>query len=137
MSQDTKKVKKKIGFLGCLMRIFMFCMFVVLVTTGLFFWKKTWATAWTLDLYTQQSISVLTSAEYYDVENDQEYTQRQKEAKETFANLVEHYTLSPQLDWHDRFQKLHSLHYEILKDKKVTKQELDNLVQEAKKYLSH
>lgn len=161
MAQTEKnqnpKPKKKWGFLGTLLRLFLFfVLLLALATAGAYFYRKE-ATVCCLNFYTARLAQTLTNAQYYQVEEDAEFrkevegkqedpsfskadlqkeifSKRQDKASKSFANLITTYEKTPaesKVDWYKSFKSLNETLRKMFQDQKITPAEFDELVNQV------
>ncbi|WP_372369087.1 hypothetical protein [Candidatus Uabimicrobium sp. HlEnr_7] len=129
METPSNEKKKKKGFLSFLMRIFIIFVVIIMIATGLFYWKKKTVTIYALNFYSSQLSSSLTSEKHYQFSEDQEYKieyegkkgeasfdeaqikkrileQRHKEVSIALQNLIINYNENSTKKWQRIFAEL-------------------------------
>ena len=145
MEKPSKEKKKKKGFLGSLMYLFIFFVVIIMIGTGLFYWKKKTVTVYALNLYSTQLSNTITSEKYYEITDDQEYKvayegkkdaefneeqekkqvldQRNKEISIALQSLVKNYSENTTKEWQTIFADLRQEINNMFADQKVSADE--------------
>ena len=157
METPSSEKKKKKGFLGFLMRIFIFFVVLILICTGLFYWKKKTVTVYALNFYSTQLSNTLTSDKYYSIDDDHDYKmeyegkegvdsfdktkakkrildQRKQEALEAMRNLVKNYSENTTKKWPEIFAELRNDINTMFADKKIAVDEYKYFLSKLEAY---
>ncbi len=148
------KPKKKWGFLGTLLRLFLFFVLLCAIGTGVVYWKRKPISAWGLQIYAYKLIDVMI-ANYQIAEDEEcraEVKGKEGDIKETSDEIkarwldkrktlackmvteqLETYKTSSAKEWYTSFKELNEKSKEILQDQRVTPQELQDFLQRVEK----
>lgn len=158
MAQDAEKKpqqnKKKWGFLGTLLRLFLFFVLLCGIGTGLVYWKRKPVTAWCLQQYAQKLADVMVAQ--YQIDEDEDYrkevkgregdikfsseefktnmlAKKRELAVKIFTDLVDTYKASSATEWYSSFRDLNEKSKQTLQDQRVTPQEFQDFLQSVEK----
>lgn len=154
--QDQPKPKKKRGFLGWLLILFMiFVMFIGVGSGAIYFWKLKWATVEVMKLYGDRLAVVI--GQHYNHQEDQKFISkkqeyagrsdsllrdeiiqmRQNQASTAFHELIAVYEKSNAKDWHNALQRLNVSLKNIFSDRKISPEEFTSFLEQVQKITNH
>lgn len=136
--EPQSKPKKKRGFLGWLMIVFMIFVVLVAAATGLVYWKRQNLTKVFLKFYAGKVSDVL--IQHYQIEEDRQgktdreiLNEREKELADVREALLDAYcNNASDTGWYESLKSLDATLKDILRDQKVSSEEFGNFIKQVR-----